>query len=233
MRRRDLDSHNDALWNVGVGLRRKYTTLSTSFRPQRGNDSLTRGPPDGRFVSVRSPRWACTIDCAIARPRPTPPVSGFVSLQDERVEYARELLLRDSGPFIINNDFDRSRRRLDRHACGLAVFGRIVEDVADRALQGVRMTVVDNRFGWLHLYIYGTMAICRMRAMGIRKRHSASVQCRPRWSSGFNQYPVNSSGVGGVGTFLSSIRVIIVVSVSASLSNPPCEFEAVFPAMPE
>jgi hypothetical protein len=36
------NSHNDRLWNVGVGLRRKYTTLSTSFRPQRGNDSLAR-----------------------------------------------------------------------------------------------------------------------------------------------------------------------------------------------
>src|SRR5262245_1194686 len=44
----------------------------------------------------------------------------------------------------------------------------------------------------------------------------------------FDQYPVNSSGFGGAGTSLSSMRAMIVVSVAASLSNPPCEVEVDF-----
>jgi hypothetical protein len=41
----------------------------------RGSTILARKPPRGRLSSVTVPPWACTTPCAMARPRPTPPVS--------------------------------------------------------------------------------------------------------------------------------------------------------------
>ena len=54
------------------------------------------------------------------------------------------------GTFIVNDDFNCFWRRLNRHACCLAVLDRIVEEVADRSLQGIGPAVVHNWFDWLH-----------------------------------------------------------------------------------
>lgn len=45
------------------------------FWSMLGRAMLARRPPPDRLPSVSLPPWACTMECAMASPRPTPPVS--------------------------------------------------------------------------------------------------------------------------------------------------------------
>ena len=55
---------------------RKATHRDPTVQPAtHGSTILARKPPRGRLSKVTVPPWACAIACAIARPRPTPPVS--------------------------------------------------------------------------------------------------------------------------------------------------------------
>ncbi len=58
----------------GVTPRATTLVIGSSYDKRAGNLSSAHSPPPSRFLKVREPPRACASCCAIASPRPVPPV---------------------------------------------------------------------------------------------------------------------------------------------------------------
>ena len=108
--------------------------------PPSGSRAVAVSPPPGRLASVSSPPWARTTERAMARPRPTPPVSRErePSRRTKGSNTRSSWSLGDARPVVLDRDHRLARLAPQAHARTAAVSDRVLDQVAQRAPQRQR-----------------------------------------------------------------------------------------------